>query len=151
MPDFVPRFAVILCIPGVCELRSSPIEAIITTSTSTSLLPRRSELPTLAGKPGEFVRRYRWPLVILLVGATADAVTTLINLQRFGLEIEVHLVQRWVSHLVGITAGVPIAKFLQLVFVILVSAWWRPWCAILLTLCGVLYAAAAISNHFLLL
>lgn len=59
--------------------------------------------------------------------------------------------QRWVSHLVGETAGVPLAKVIQLAFVIVVSAWWRPWCAILLMLCGVLYAAAAVSNYFLLI
>ena len=98
-----------------------------------------------------FIRRYRWPLVVLLIGATADAITTLINLRLYGPEIEVHLVQRWVSHLVGVTAGVPLAKLSQLAFVIVVSAWWRPWCAILLTLCGVLYAAAAVSNYFLLI
>jgi hypothetical protein len=46
---------------------------------------------------------------------------------------------------------VPVAKAIQLAFVLLVAAWWRPWCPWLLGACGLLYGAAAVSNHFLLL
>jgi len=54
-----------------------------------------------------------------------------------------------VSLLVGVEAGVPIAKLLQLGFVLLVAAWWRPWCRWILLACGCLYALAATSNYFL--
>jgi hypothetical protein len=56
-----------------------------------------------------------------------------------------------VSEIVGVTAGVPVAKAVQLAFVLLVAAWWRPWCPWLLGACGLLYGMAAVSNHFLLL
>ena len=62
-----------------------------------------------------------------------------------------HLVQRWVSQLLGVGAGVPLAKLTQLAFVLLVAAWWRPWTPWLLALCGLLYAVAAVSNYYLLL
>jgi hypothetical protein len=115
------------------------------------MLPHRTELPTLVKSPALFSTRYRWALIILLIGATADVITTLINLQRYGPGVEVHLAQRMVSQIIGVTLGVPIAKVIQLAFVILIAAWWRPWCAAILCLCGLLYSCAAISNHFLLL
>ena len=115
------------------------------------MLPQRTELPTLLNDPTTFSLRYRWALIILAIGATADVITTLINLQRYGPGVEVHLAQRIVSQIIGVTLGVPAAKLMQLAFVILVAAWWRPWCATILCLCGLLYSFAAISNHFLLL
>lgn len=133
----------------VCSAPGRITADALTMESTTA--PSRAEWPLLFGQPTAFLRRYWWALAVLLVGAIADAVTTLINLHRYGPEVEVHLVQRWVSHIVGITAGVPLAKVIQLAFVVLVAAWWRPWCAILLTLCGLLYMAAAVSNHFLLL
>lgn len=39
-------------------------------------VPTRTELPLLLQTPGAFARRYRFPLLLLLLGATADAVTT---------------------------------------------------------------------------
>jgi hypothetical protein len=116
-----------------------------------ALLPKHSELPRLARHPGAFLRVYWLPLLILLIGATADVVTTYHNLRLYGPAVEAHIVQRWVSEIVGIRAGVPIAKLIQLAFVIFVAAWWRPWTRWLLILCGLLYTTAAISNHFLLI
>src|SRR5436309_141285 len=109
------------------------------------ILPRQTELPRLLRRPGDFVRIY-WPgLVVLFIGAAADAVTTLVNLHRYGPVVEAHIVQRWVSQIFGIYAGVPLAKLTQLGFVLLVAAWWKPWTPWLLTLCGLLYGAAAVS------
>ncbi|MDB5290253.1 MAG: hypothetical protein JWL69_1494 [Phycisphaerales bacterium] len=88
---------------------------------------------------------------MLLIGAIADGVTTYRNMRIYGLGIEAHVVQRWVSQAVGIHAGVPLAKLIQLGFVVLVAAWWRPWTPWLLAACGVLYCAAAVSNYYLLL
>jgi hypothetical protein len=116
-----------------------------------TLLPRNSNLPQLASSPRDFARTYRLSLAILFIGATADVVTTWVNLRRFGPSVESHVVQRWVSEIVGVDAGVPLAKLAQLAFVLFVAAWWRPWTPWLLTLCGLLYAAAAVSNHFLLI
>jgi len=115
------------------------------------LLPRDTEIPRLVRHPARFARAY-WPaLTILLIGATADVVTTYHNLRLYGPATEAHVVQRWVSEIVGVHAGVPLAKLIQLAFVLFVAAWWRPWTPWLLTLCGLLYSAAAISNHYLLL
>jgi hypothetical protein len=116
-----------------------------------SAIPRNSELTTLLRQPAVFVRRYRIPLIVLLLAACADAVTTMLALKKFGVESEVHLVQRLVIKTAGVTAGVPLAKFIQLCFVVFVAAWWRPWCAWILLGCGALYALAAISNHFVLI
>jgi hypothetical protein len=114
------------------------------------LLPRDSELPLLITHPLQFRNRYRWFLLWLLIGASCDLFTTLWNLRTYGPGIEVHVVQRWLSHWFGVDAGVPIAKVIQLVFVLLVAAWWRPWCKWILGICGTLYLLASISNYFLL-
>lgn len=112
-------------------------------------LPARTEIPTLARRPAAFARRYWVPLLLLVVGATADAVTTYRNVARLGAGIEVHPVQRFVFEVLGPAAGVPVAKVLQVGFVLLVAAWWRPWCGWVLALCGALYGLAAANNHFL--
>jgi len=105
----------------------------------------------LVQMPREFVRMHRWALVVLVLGASADLFTTLWNLRSYGPGAEAHVVQRWVSQIVGVEAGVPMAKAMQLWFVIFVAAWWRPWCRAMLIGCGCLYALAAISNYFLLI
>ncbi len=114
-------------------------------------VPHDTNLPLLARQPRAFVARYRVPLSVLLVGAAADLVTTYVNLQRYGPSVEAHPAQRLVSELVGVTLGVPLAKLIQLAFVLFVAAGWRPWCAWVLATCGVLYSLAAVSNHLLLL
>jgi hypothetical protein len=113
------------------------------------LLPRDSALPMLFRHPRQFIKTNRWALFVLVLGAGADVFTTLWNLRAYGAGVEVHLVQRWVSQIVGIEAGVPLAKVGQLAFVVLVAAWWRPWCRWILLACGCLYATAAMSNYFL--
>jgi hypothetical protein len=115
------------------------------------LVPQQSELPRLLQHPLSFARSYWLPLAILLAGTVADCVTTYHNLALYGPGAETHIVQRWVSELVGVHAGVPLAKFIQFCFVVGVAAWWRRWTPWLLILCGLLYAAAAISNYYLLL
>ena len=112
------------------------------------VIPRHSDLPLLVRHPAKFAHRYRWALLVLLIGTTADVVTTYINVRRYGAGIEVHPAQQVVDRLVGPTVGVPLAKLIQLAFVLFVAAWWRPWCKWLLTTCGVLYLVAAASNHF---
>jgi hypothetical protein len=121
----------------------------ISNSTSSRILPRDSALPRLIFKPREFIKTYRWWLVALVLGASADVFTTLWNLRAYGPGVEVHIVQRWVSQIVGVEAGVPISKLMQLGFVLLVAAWWRPWCRWILLSCACLYALAATSNYFL--
>lgn len=114
------------------------------------ILPRKSLLPMILRHPHEFIEEFRWPLVILVLGASADLFTTLWNLRAYGTAVEVHFVQRWISQIIGVEAGVPLAKIVQVAFVILVAAWWRPWCKWILLGCGCLYGLAAISNYFLL-
>ncbi len=113
-------------------------------------LPTKTELPTLAKQPGTFAKRYWIALAILLIGATADAITTYNNTVLYGADIEVHPVQRWFFSYLGSEVGVPLAKMGQVAFVIFVGAWWRPWCGWIIAGCGTLYSLAAISNHFVL-
>jgi hypothetical protein len=113
-----------------------------------ALLPCNSEIPTLLARPGEFVSRYRYALLLLLVGTILDALTTYANVREFGSHVETHPVQRLVFDLFGVTAGVPLAKLVQVGFVMFVAAWWKPWTRWILLICGLLYTAAAISNHF---
>ena len=112
------------------------------------LIPHHSELPTLGRSPRQFLSRYRYSLVVLVVGAVLDGLTTYANVRQFGPEVETHPVQRLFFDYLGPSIGVPIAKALQFAFVIFVAAWWRPWTRWVLLICGVLYAAAAMSNHF---
>lgn len=114
-------------------------------------LPAKTELRTLASQPATFARRYWVALAILLIGATADAITTYNNTVLFGAGIEVHPVQRWVFSTFGSEFGVPMAKLAQVGFVVLVAAWWTPWCGWIIAGCGLLYSFAAISNHFVLI
>jgi hypothetical protein len=114
-------------------------------------LPARTELPTLARQPATFAKRYWIPLVILLIGATVDTITTYHNAVLYGADVEVHPVQRWLFVWLGSEAGVPIAKLIQISFVLFVAAWWKPWCGWIIGGCGLLYSLAAVSNHFLLL
>jgi uncharacterized membrane protein len=95
-----------------------------------------------------FVRRYRYTLTVLLVGAVMDAFTTYANVAEFGPHVETHPVQRLFFEILGPTLGVPLAKLIQLAFVIFVAARWRPWTRLLLLLCGFLYTLAGLSNHF---
>ena len=118
---------------------------------AAAILPRNSAIPILFNMLREFVWLYRIPLAVLVLGASADAFTTLWNLRAFGPMVEAYVVQRWVSQMIGVEAGVPMAKLVQLGFVVFVAAWWRPWRGTVLWVCGCLYAAAAVSNYFLLL
>jgi len=113
--------------------------------------PKNSELPRLFMSPSQFFRKYWAWLLILLIGAAADAITTYRNLHLYGIGTEAHPVQRWVSQILGVGLGVPVAKLIQLAFVLFVAAWWKPWTPWLLGICGLLYIAAAVSNFFLLL
>ena len=113
-----------------------------------TILPRHTDLPMLVREPGHFIRRYRWSLLLLLAAATADAITTYLNVRRYTTIIEVHPVQRWVFEALGPAAGVPVAKMIQVAVAVGVAAWWRPWCRYILLLCAGLYALAAVSNHF---
>ena len=112
------------------------------------LIPRHSELTTLRKQPSRFFLRYRYSLAVLVVGAVLDALTTYENVRQFGAHVETHPVQRLFFETLGPALGVPLAKAIQLGFVIFVAAWWRPWTRWLLLICGALYTLAAVSNHF---
>ena len=111
-------------------------------------IPRHSELRTIGREPSRFLKRYCFSLVVLVAGAVLDALTTYANVKQFGPGVETHPVQRLFFENLGAPIGVPVAKALQLAFVIFVAAWWRPWTRWVLLACGVLYAATAASNHF---
>lgn len=116
---------------------------------SGRVIPKDSALPQLFSTPRQFVVEYRAALIVLLIGASLDLFTTLWNLRAYGTQIEVHIPQRMLSEWFGVEIGVPMAKAIQLMFVLLVAAWWKPWCRWILLACGVLYSLAAANNYFL--
>jgi hypothetical protein len=105
----------------------------------------------LARRPRVLVRAYRWALVFLLAAATADVVTTIPGVSAYGPATELHPAHRIMVGLLGPVAGPIVGKLIQLAFVVLVACLWRRWCGWILLLCGLFYAAAAVSNHFVLL
>lgn len=111
-------------------------------------IPLKTELHVLVRSPLIFADRYRWPLLILAVGAFFDALTTYRFLVVLGPDGEVHPVQRWFFLCLPPLLAVPVVKTMQVGFVLLVAAWWQPWCRWIMLLCGVLYGLAALSNHY---
>lgn len=114
-----------------------------------AFLPRKTNLRILLTRPTLFMRIYWLSLAGLALGTVADLITTYQNEMVYGTSIEMHFVQRWFSELFGIAAGVTLAKVGQFACAVFVAAWWRPWCRVILLLCGFLYGLAACSNHFL--
>jgi len=111
--------------------------------------PVKSNIRLLSRRPGLFVRIYKWPLVVLIIGSVLDAVTTSRMLGRYGPEAEIHPAGQVFVEVFG--ASLPaalVAKFIQMAFAIFVAALWRKWCGWILFICGVLYTLAAASNHF---
>ena len=109
----------------------------------------KSNLRILAYKPWLFIRVYRWALVILLIGALLDTITTMNSMSLYGTDDELHPGIRVIVQQYGITFGMPIGTIVRLGFVLFVAAIWRRWCWWVLTICGILYTLAAMSNHFL--
>lgn len=111
--------------------------------------PIRSELETLAHRPVVFLQRYRWGVALLLSGALADMITTIVNLARFGTVAEVHPAMRIMAELYGVHAGIVVGTIARILVVLFVASLWTRWCRPMLVLCGVLYGVAAMNNHFL--
>jgi hypothetical protein len=114
-----------------------------------AVAPKNCAIPVLIRNPRHFRNMYRWPLLILLVGAFLDALTTYEFLRTFGPSVEVHPVQRLVFCLLPPLPGILLAKAGQVATTIIVAAWWQPWCKWLMLLTGTLYTVAAASNHFI--
>jgi hypothetical protein len=108
----------------------------------------KDNLRILLRRPGVFIRKYRWPLGLLLLGGVLDAVTTVELLSVWGPEAELHPCGRWLARWFGVAAGISVGKTVQMAFAVFVAALWRRWCGWFMALCGVLYALAAASNHF---
>jgi len=112
------------------------------------LLGKKSNLRLLFRRPGAILCRY-WPVIALLVvGATADAVTTYNFLVKYGPSEEVHPVQQIIFQILPPLPGVIFAKLAQSVFVVLVACCFRGWTTWLILLTGLLYAAGAACNHY---
>lgn len=114
-------------------------------------LPRKTNMLLLVGHPMAFARKYWWALAILTIGTLTDGITTYLTVGQLGPANEMNPVQRPFFQLVGVTAGIPLAKLMQFVAALVVGAWWAPWTAWVLTLAGLIYGAAALSNHLMLL
>jgi hypothetical protein len=108
----------------------------------------RTNLHVLTRRPLVFIRKYRLPLAILLVGSVLDAITTMRFMLIYGVEEELHPAGRIIADVLGVGAGIAIGCAVRLGFVVVVAAIWRKWCGCLMVVCGVLYALAAASNHF---
>jgi len=105
----------------------------------------------LTRHPLVFARAYRWALLVLLIGAVLDGVTTYRNVCLYGPESEMHPGGWMVLSILGPGWGTLVTKLGQVAAAIVVASLWRPWCRWLMVLAGVLYAAAAVSNHYGLL
>ena len=110
--------------------------------------PIKTNLRILAGHPWVFLRTYRWPLVVLVLGTTFDTITTMSFMRSSTTSDELHPAMRTMAELFGIDVGVPLASLVRVGFVVFVAALWRPWCQWVLLVCGVLYILAGCSNHF---
>ncbi|HOD82394.1 MAG TPA: hypothetical protein PKG77_13325, partial [Phycisphaerae bacterium] len=69
-------------------------------------LPRRrfkTNLRILIYRPGTFLRFYRWPLVVLAIGAVLDAVTTYRNVSAYGPAAEIHPAARLLWEILGVS------------------------------------------------
>ena len=108
----------------------------------------RTNLRILTRRPLLFVRKYRLPLAILVLGAALDAITTMDFMLQYGPGEELHPAARIAAEVFGVRAGVILGSFVRLGFVVAVAAVWRKWCGWMMAVCGVLYALAAASNHF---
>ncbi len=83
-----------------------------------------------------------------MVGATFDAVTTIVFMRKYGADAELHPVICLMAHILGPVAGPVLGKIGQVIFVVFVASLWRRWCRWLILLCGALYLLASVSNHF---
>jgi hypothetical protein len=113
-----------------------------------SIVPRKCLIGLLVCDPLRFLKDYRWPLFILVLGAFLDGVSTYQFLSTVGPDGEVHPVQRLVFTYLPPMLGILFAKACQVIAAVFVAAWWQPWCKWLLLITGVLYILAAMSNYF---
>ncbi len=94
----------------------------------------------------EMIARYRIEIIIVVVAALADMVSTIWFMTRFGAEYELHPVIRLVSQWFGTVAGPVVGKVGQLaalwVVVLLLRRWARP----LIWVVAAIYAWAAWHN-----
>lgn len=111
----------------------------------------KSNFRLLRRRPLLFARIYRWPLLVLLIGAILDGVTTAVTLSRFGADSEIHPVVCLMAHILGPVTGTVLGKIGQVVFAIFVASLYRPWCRWIMLVCGVLYMLASVVNHFRLI
>lgn len=107
----------------------------------------RPSLDLLHRRPGWFARRYWLPILVLLAGALLDVATTIPNVARFGPAVEAHPAYRYAMCALGPVPGTVVGKALQVVFVVLVAAVWKPWCPWIMAMAGLCYSAGALSNH----
>jgi hypothetical protein len=117
------------------------------------ILGRKSNLKLLYRRPGALLARHWCVLLVLVIGASWDAWTTIQFVGRHGPEEEVHPVAMiffklalYVLHSPALVVAV--GKLVQVVFVILVAAIFRGWTGILMVSCGLLYLLAGFVNHF---
>lgn len=112
------------------------------------LAGHRSNLRLLLRRPWALARRYRAALLLALIGAALDGLTTYRMLSVFGHASEIHLVVRLVVWIVGVPLGVPVAMIAKTACAVLVACIWRRWCQCILILYGLTGIAGAICNHF---
>jgi membrane-bound metal-dependent hydrolase YbcI (DUF457 family) len=112
----------------------------------------RTNLPLLIHRPLTFIAAYKWGLLVLLVGSVLDAVTTYANVHPFGPRSELHPAARILWEIVGVSPfTVALSKTVQALCAVFAAAVFRRWCPWILWTAGVLYALAAVNNHWRLL
>jgi len=108
----------------------------------------KTNLRVLGHRPARFAARYWLSLTALAVGAAMDMLSTIEFMLQAGPGLELHPAMRIMAEVFGVVPGVILGTMARLGFVVFVAAIWRRACAPVLWLCAVLYALAAMSNHF---
>ncbi len=109
---------------------------------------RKSNIRLILHHPGVFARVYWLGLAVLTVGAVLDGWTTFQNIAQYGPDIETHAALWLFVKILG-PYSVWLSIPARIGFVLLVAVLWRPWCHILMFLCGLIYLFGAAANYWM--
>lgn len=98
-----------------------------------------------ANWPG-YVSAYSILLVLVVLAAVADALSTVFFMLIRGPEEEAHPLIRWMAVTLGPVLGPLLGKFVQIVALVAVTVYLRRWAVFLFICATVLYAWAACYN-----
>ena len=93
-----------------------------------------------------YISAYSIFLILVVLAATADALSTVFFMLIRGPEEEAHPVIRWIAMELGPVLGPLVGKLIQIVALIAVTVYLRRWAVYLFVMAIILYAWAAWYN-----